>query len=680
MKENVNIILVSMPYTGIVRPSVALGLLVAILERDGLAAECLYADILFAEEIGLHSYRVVTHSRAADALADWTFSHIAFPNFKPNDDAFLERFIQRNRPYLRCEPKQLRDIVYPIRDAAEGFINQLAKHILDRGLRMIGCSSTFTQHVSSLALLRRIHELAPEVITLMGGANCETIMGLTTHKSFPWVDYVVSGEADRLIVPLVRAILEHGREIDPSNLPEGLFAPVHRRKGYPRVSTDEIDNVPRATLSSLYDLPVPNYDDYFRALEVTHSLRGIILPALTVETSRGCWWGEKRMCTFCGRSRRGKQFRSKSAKQVIRELDTLYRRYGIRRFRMVDDIMDMNYFETFLPLLSRAGRPYQLFYEMKANLKKEQVKALLEAGIAFIQPGIESLHDRILALLNKGCKAWQNILLLKWCRQYGIFCRFNILCDVPGEEDAWYLQMAELFPLLVHLQPPYSLVRLRFDRYSHYHNHAEDYCLRMRPAELYPYIYPLSDDDLINLVYYFEDEERLRDPLLSPLLTRPGIMAVCRGIARWKIGFWSKRRPLLTMSVSASAVEIRDTRPVAAVPFFTLEGLEREIYLACDMGNRTDQLIETFAKGNRTRSDVQVAIQNLLDRKLMVSLDDRLLALAVQEPFFELPEENLYPEGGFVSESKSDTAPKGAGNRTVSFPLLKEAGHTRQSS
>jgi hypothetical protein len=33
--------------------------------------------------------------------------------------------------------------------------------------------------------------VAPTVTTMMGGANCEGIMGQTTHKNFKWVDFVI---------------------------------------------------------------------------------------------------------------------------------------------------------------------------------------------------------------------------------------------------------------------------------------------------------------------------------------------------------------------------------------------------------------------------------------------------------------------------------------------------------
>ena len=77
--------------------------------------------------------------------------------------------------------------------------------------------------MASLALLRRVRELDPGVITMLGGANCETVMGEATHRCFPWVDYVVSGEADGLVTGCLRLALTRGRDVAATELPRGVL-------------------------------------------------------------------------------------------------------------------------------------------------------------------------------------------------------------------------------------------------------------------------------------------------------------------------------------------------------------------------------------------------------------------------------------------------------------------------
>jgi len=646
----VDVCLVNMPYTGIVRPSAALGLLHAVLERDGIRTETVCADLLFAAEIGLRPYKLIIDTRAPDALGDWTFAHIAFPDFKPDNDAYLARLIERNQIYINCEPEEFEQICRRVRDSAALFIDRLAARILESNPRIVGCSSTLVQHVPSLALFRRLREMAPDVINMMGGANCETVMGRATHRLFPWVDFVVAGEGDGLITPLVRGIIEHGRDLPPSTLPEGVFAPLHRSNGYPQGQSGP-DSAPRATSQTLDGLPIPNYDDYFRTLDELEELKKNVIPSVPIETSRGCWWGQGRTngCTFCSLNGCGKRFRSKPGAVVIRELDALYDRYGIHRFYACDNSIDMRWFDTLFPVLAGSGKPYRLYYELMSNPNREQVRLLRGAGVVWIWCGVESLHGKLLKLINKGCKAYQNVQFVKWCRQYGIFVAWNVMCDFPGEDDAWYGEMAELLPLLTHLQPPRGFVRLRLDRFSHYHDKAGEYGLDLRPSELAPYVYPLDDEQMRGFTYFFEDEVRAREPLVSSLFVRPGMRAAAGEMGWWKKAFWSNNLPVLSMSMTDTTISIRDTRPAAVQPAFILEGLDREVYLRCDEAQRKGPLKTALEEQGHRKTDVESAIRQLVEQKLMVELDGRLLALAVEEPIPDLPKKIDYPGGELLA-------------------------------
>lgn len=640
-----DISLVNMPYCAVERPSLALGLLQAVLRRDGIDARSVYANLTFAEMIGVRAYSRVNASRNEDGLGEWTFAHIAFPDFAPDTDAYLEGLRRRNIRLEGLDAAELRALVDDIRAAAGIHVERTAERILATRPAIVGCTSLFFQHVPSLALLRRIRELSPETITLLGGGNCETIMGKTTHAAFPWVDFVVSGEADGLITPLIAALLEHGREIDPARLPLGVFAPGHRSSGYPEAA-DVGDGVPRAISASLNGLPVPDYDDYFAELAASRYLSDIVSPGLTVESSRGCWWGAHRLCTFCGLNGAGLEFRSKPAEQLLDELEQLSARHGIQRFETTDNLIDQSYLKTFAGRLKQQGSPYRLFYEVRATLKRRQVQALRDGGVIWVQPGIESLHTRVLDLMDKGTQGWQNVQFLKWCGQFGVRTGWNLLNGFPAEQDDWYAEMARWIPLLHHLQPPGGMPVVRFDRYSRHHMDPESYSLRLLPAELYRYIYPLSAEQLADQAYFFEDVDRQelrRNPTLAALLAGDGLAASRRAVKYW-MGLWKAgRAPVLTMRETAAGLELRDTRPVATSPHHVLDGLAREVLLACDDAPRHDALLDAFAAAGR--SAVSAVVDELVERRLVVSLDGRHVALALRDPVTPLPEMCEFPGG-----------------------------------
>src|SRR5207237_3798341 len=105
------------------------------------------------------------------------------------------------------------------------------------------------------------------------------------------------------------------------------------------------------------------------------------------ETSRGCWWGQKRHCTFCGLNGEGMEFRARSADRTIADLQDLLARYPECNIAMSDNIMPHSYFRTVLPQLALIRPKAEIFYEQKANLTLQKVRALARAGITRIQPG-----------------------------------------------------------------------------------------------------------------------------------------------------------------------------------------------------------------------------------------------------------------------------------------------------
>jgi hypothetical protein len=98
-------------------------------------------------------------------------------------------------------------------------------------------------------------------------------------------------------------------------------------------------------------------------------------------------------------------FRAKSATRVYAELERQKIRYGIGRFLAVDNIMSYHYFHDLLPMLKQRNPGISLFYEVKSNLKRDQVELLRDAGVLALQPGIESLNSHVLRLMRKGVTA-----------------------------------------------------------------------------------------------------------------------------------------------------------------------------------------------------------------------------------------------------------------------------------
>lgn len=642
-----DVVLVCMPVAPLEHPSLAIGQLTACLKRDAVSVRGIYANLMFLDYIGSEDHILIDSTRIEDSLGDWLFAGVAFPEFEPDHARYLARLVERNPRFGGLVGDDAEARLWRLRDSMAGFVDWVADKVIAANPRIVGATSTFQQHVASLALLRRLRERAPDIVTMLGGANCETVMGRTTHRSFPWVDYLASGEADGFFGSLCRSVLEHGRDVAADDLPYGVNAPVHRVTGYPETSVG--DGVPRATTDDMSTVPVPDYDDYFA--ELSRSMFSpYIQPGIPFESARGCWWGERRHCIFCGLNGGGMTFRAKPPEQVIGDLDHLAERYGIRRFEAVDNIMATDYLDTLAPALTDSGRDYLLFYETKANLRPADIERMTKAGIRWIQPGIENLHTDVLKLMRKGVTGWNNVRLLRACRQYGMRLAWTILAGFPGEDDAWYDEMADWLPSLHHLQPG-GIIKLRYDRYSPYHEERDTNGLDLVPSELYRYVYPLDEAALAEQVYFFEDtadEDRRVNLIVGDDPVRPGLSRVRNAIVEWRKIWRQDEVPILRLDGEAGAWSITDTRAVATTSSYTLDDDAAALLLASDDAPPRHRLVDGFAREGWPQARIEAALATLIERRLVLAIDERIVNLALRDPVGEMTPRHLFP-GGWIS-------------------------------
>lgn len=630
-----DVVLVSMPYASVERPSLALASLGAGLRAAGMPTEVVQADLLFADRIGLMGYESVNSSPFTLRIGEWTFADAAFPDADLDPEGYLAELAR-----LTGLPDVAQRLA-PVRAAATRFVEELAAEIVVRRPRIVGCSSVFQQHAASLALLRAIKRRDPSVVTLIGGGNCEGPMGWATLAANACVDYVVSGEADALLAPLCRRILD-GPTADV--LPAGIFGPGDR---------EALPEPARlyARVPDLECVAAPDYGAYFATLEAT-AFRRHVLPALPIETARGCWWGQKHHCAFCGIPGSGLRFRAKRPEVVEAELATLAARHGIDRFSPADNVVEMGFFDDLFPDLAGAGAPYHLFFQIKANLKRSQVAQLAEAGARWLQPGIEALGDDMLRLLSKGASAMINLQLLKWARQYGIWLLWHVLNGAPGERDAWHAEVAGWLPLIAHLQPPGlpAMTRVEFLRFSPFVEDAERYGLDLVPAWSYAHTLGYPPELLAHQAYAFTDRR-------AQACDGPGATALNAALRAWYEGFTHyPDGPVPTMRPDAPTLhavpdgdgwQVIDTRPCRVRDRHALGPRAVAVLTACDTAKRLPALAPL--------ADADT-IEALCAAKLLLRLGDQLLSLVLDHAPQTYPAPRDFPAGQLSTHPLPDDA------------------------
>lgn len=633
-----DVCLVNMPYSSISTPSLALGLLETYITAVGYFVETIYANMEFASKVGIPEYEMINNSFHECLFGEWSFSRVAFPDKQTDDAAFFALFADLSKE----ESKQL----LLVRDQADVFIDEMAKAIIAKGPKIVGCTSTFQQNCASLALLRRIKALNPTVITMMGGANCEGAMGQQMSDSFSWVDYVFSGECDDVIGDFVDKLIR-GDAINRHNLPLGFIT-----QNKHLIVTDQTLNKKThiAAINDMSKVGIPIYDDYFATLDKL-ALMKYIRPGLVVETSRGCWWGAKQHCSFCGLFGSSMTYRSKPADVIHNELALLSSKYKVTKFEMVDNIIPLDYLNTVIPELAQK-QSYSFFYETKSNLKKAHIELFSDAGIKFIQPGIESLNDDFLKLVKKGVTAVQNVALLKWSRTFGVHVLWNLLSDAPMDKENWYSEMAELLPLISHLEPPCSeLVKIRYPRFSPYFNNPEEYGITLEPLKSYKYIYPLAPAQIANIAYFFDElthtEQGIYNVTQSFRFKTPALANLQRLIGDWRESWRNNQAATFSMMDKGDAIILTDTRAIATQFLHILDGNEAKIYRLCAEPIRQQRLLTKISQLDDKIDDL--AFNKLMDKlvsnHLVVYLSHCYFALAYNQqttPYLSMKE---YPSG-----------------------------------
>jgi ribosomal peptide maturation radical SAM protein 1 len=607
LTASARVLLVTMPFGAIDRPALGLSLLQAVARREGFECDVRYLTLPFAEFLGAAEYLWLTDAVPYESFAgDWVFSEALYGS-RPRVDAGYEDHILRRRHRMADDDvRRLR--------RARAYVEPFLRHCLDAvpwaDYDVVGFTSTFQQNVASLALARRVKAAHPQVTIVFGGANWEGEMGVALHRRFRFVDVGCSGEAEESFPVLLRALAAGTSLADVPGI-------VHRDGDASRAT-------PAHPVEDLDALPIPCYDDYFDALAAS-SCSVDLTPRLLLETARGCWWGERSHCTFCGLNGAGMAFRSKSPARAGAEIDTLVATYGVTTISVVDNILDMRYFRTLLPALA-AGRPLELFWEVKANLSRKQVQTLAAAGVHSVQPGIESMSDQVLDLLAKGTTMRRNLQLLKWGREYGVRIEWNLLFGAPGEDPSEYARQAALFEHLDFLDPPGACGPVRLDRFSPYHVDPEGHgVVNVRAMAPYRYLYDVPTEELDRIAYYFDfDYADGRRPVEYA-------MEAVEAVERWRQrhqaggGLWMATRP-------DGSVTILDQRSGRQRRSSTLVGWKAEVFLACDRARSRAEIDALPSVAGAGADEVTRFLERCVAVGVMVYDGEEWLALPVHTP------------------------------------------------
>ena len=603
-----------MPFFNLRWPNLGPSLLKAQLTRRGIACDIAYFNYDFAELIGEEPYTWLADNFAFVLGGERLFAKDYFGERLASDDLYWQNVLLTADPSLADDDR--RDY-QDVGDCVAGYLERCEKAFDWSHYSVIGFAASFQQTMSSMCLAKRIKTRFPDVKIVLGGAACEGPMGIELLAHFPEIDFVCVGEADRSFPELVQQILNGESGV----LPMGVVGRNSLTTDRP-TAPDPCEFITK----DLDGLPYPDFDDYFDRV-ARSPIKDDVHSLLFFETSRGCWWGQKHHCAFCGLNGSTLTYRSKSPERAIAELHYLVERHNVHRACSADNILDHRYFKSFLPMLRDQDLELDFVFEMKTNMTRSQIASLLDAGMGAAQLGIETFITPILKRIGKGANALQNLQTLKWLSEPGIEVKWNVLYGFAGENPADYEAFADLIPSLVHLAPPLAVGKVRMDRFAPFFEDPKGWGMQNpRPYLAFECVYPFDREALSRLAYYFDyDYVDGRDPLeyVGPVLAE---------IEKWQQ--IAGNVTLRQFDRDDGVTLLTDTRPCATALQHRLTGWQRELYRLCDSGKSLKKILATGPEWSRGETVSEGEIRQKLDQwiaeRLMVLLDGRYLGLALR--------------------------------------------------
>ena len=289
----------------------------------------------------------------------------------------------------------------------------------------------FSQDLLSLEKsLAIVKDLNPKIVTIAGGPHPS---GLPEEmlKKFKNLDFVFCGEAE-IGLPMLLKSLPNKQGF--SKIP-GLG--WRNKKG-------KIIINPQIFVKDLDSLGFPAWD-LLQPQTYPNAPQGIIfknLPIAPIMATRGCPFS----CTFCaGWTISGKKIRRRSVNHVLKEIEFLYKKYGVREIHFLDDNFTLNrdYVEDFCHQLLK--KDFKISWccpngVRLDTLNKRLLKLMKKAGCYYVSVGIESGSDRILGLMKKGTTTQKIKKMAKMVNKAGMTINGFFILGYPGETKTEILQ------------------------------------------------------------------------------------------------------------------------------------------------------------------------------------------------------------------------------------------------
>lgn len=292
---------------------------------------------------------------------------------------------------------------------------------------VIGITCLTEQRASPLELARLSKTMNKDCVVIMGGIH-STIMYEQILEQWP-VDIIILGEGEETIKELMTCL--EGKKI---------FGDVHGIAYKHEGKT--IKTPPRRLIENLDDIPFPAYKyfdfDKYTRYEI---LKGIWnnkplrnLRFVPVISTRGCVGS----CQFCSTPFFWQKWRTRSAKNVVDEMELLTRDFGCGFFNFADDIFTVNKNRVIDLCKEIIQRKLDIIWDCETRVNfiwDDMLEWMMRAGCYCISFGVESASETVLKAIKKKTTPQQIAHAFQLTKQVGMKTKMLLMVGNPGEDD-----------------------------------------------------------------------------------------------------------------------------------------------------------------------------------------------------------------------------------------------------
>lgn len=313
---------------------------------------------------------------------------------------------------------------------------------------VVGISSMFSLQASNAyRIAAEVKSVNSNIPVLFGGAHATAAPEEVLKQRN--VDFVVLGEGEDVILPLLNAI---GTREDLNKLESIAFKDNRGTVVIkPKIRYVDVDNLP---FPARHLFPMEKYFDIEKGHRIDKKASRLRSAAILI--SRGCPFH----CNFCSAYQIfGKKYRPRQVENILEEIDFLVKTYRINGLYFSDDQFLANRDRTLELLNSIIARRYNLMLDAPNGispwlLDEEIVQKMKEAGFWRVWLAIESGNQWILDnIIHKPVKVDKLPEIVRLLKKYELITKALLVVGNVGENGIEsFTQMKDTFDLMRNLK------------------------------------------------------------------------------------------------------------------------------------------------------------------------------------------------------------------------------------